>query len=151
MTDLVTDPMTDEALHDAVESALRRRWPDSRLGSLETMHGGRSGVTLMAQVSGAPFGEVVVKAAPSGRAPIGRHDVLRQARVLTAAARAPGVVVPEVLATGTEPAGLATTVEGRLPITTLADELWLLTPRGNGAWRRRARFALGGDPPPGAG
>jgi 2'-5' RNA ligase len=55
-------------------------------------------------------------------------------------------VIPHVtIATGTEPPDLATTVQARLPITTFADELWLLTPRGDGSWSRRARFALGGE------
>jgi len=55
-------------------------------------------------------------------------------------------VIPHVtIATGPEPAGLAGAVEAHLPITTVADELWLLTPRAGGAWSRRAQFVLGGE------
>ncbi|HEY2298709.1 MAG TPA: phosphotransferase family protein [Jatrophihabitans sp.] len=154
MTDLVTDPMTDKALHDAVQSALRRRWPDSRLGSLETMHGGRSGVTLMAQVSDAPLGEVVVKAAPSGRAPVGRHDVLRQARVLMAVARVPGVVVPHVLATGTEPVAftvmtraLGDVVEPVLDAAEIHLPAELARSRAQAAARMLAALHRGAQPP----
>jgi 2'-5' RNA ligase len=53
-------------------------------------------------------------------------------------------VVPHVtIASGREPAGLASAVEATLPIQTAAVELWLLTPQGNGGWATRNRFALG--------
>lgn len=56
--------------------------------------GGHSGVTLVAELDGER--SVVVKATPPGRAPVGRHDVLRQARVM---AHVRGTVpVPELLA-----------------------------------------------------
>ncbi|SOD71788.1 streptomycin 6-kinase [Jatrophihabitans sp. GAS493] len=80
-----------------------------RVTGLVTLEGGRSGVTLLADVDGlgtsgmAGTEQVVVKAAPAGRSPVGRHDVLRQARILTAVASSEGVVVPAVLATGTVP------------------------------------------------
>jgi streptomycin 6-kinase len=95
----------DEALQDAVTAALRERHGDRvTLTDLRTLAGGRSGVTLTADVGGlAMVDAVVVKAAPPGRRPVGRHDVLRQARVMDAVASVPGVVVPEVLAVGTEP------------------------------------------------
>jgi aminoglycoside phosphotransferase (APT) family kinase protein len=68
--------------------------------------GGRSGVTLTAAVQGTESAcrEVVVKAAPAGRSPVGRHDVLRQARIMSALASEPGIAVPHILATGTTPA-----------------------------------------------
>jgi streptomycin 6-kinase len=91
------------SLQAAVEAALRSVWPHVSVRSLAPLEGGRSGVTLLAELTGAPEGSVVIKAAPEGRAPVGRHDVLRQARALRAVASIDGVVVPSVLATGTAP------------------------------------------------
>jgi aminoglycoside phosphotransferase (APT) family kinase protein len=82
----------------AAQDALQR--PGHRLGPLRPLPGGRSGVTLAGELVG-PDGArsaVVVKAAPEGRAAVGRHDVLRQARILDALAPAAAVVVPRVLA-----------------------------------------------------
>jgi len=93
-------------LRVAVEAALSTDSP-VQLAPLRAMDGGRSGVTLVSGVTEMPglpeVDCVVVKAAPLGRPPVGRHDVLRQARVLAALADTPGVVVPRVLATGTSP------------------------------------------------
>jgi len=91
------------SLRDAVERALQQRWPGASLDALRPLEGGRSGVTLIADVAGADLDRVVVKAAPEGRAAVGRHDVLRQARVIAALAGVDGVVVPEVVATGEDP------------------------------------------------
>jgi aminoglycoside phosphotransferase (APT) family kinase protein len=90
-------------LQSAVQDAVRSHWPDASVRSIDVLQGGRSGVTLLAELDGAPQGSVVIKAAPAGRAPVGRHDVLRQARVLQAAAEVDRVVVPAVIATGTDP------------------------------------------------
>jgi aminoglycoside phosphotransferase (APT) family kinase protein len=92
-------------LHEAVAREIRATVPGGVLGELRVLEGGRSGVTLTATVAGGGEGldAVVVKAAPPGRPPVGRHDVLRQARVMSAVAGLAGFVVPEVLATGTEP------------------------------------------------
>lgn len=95
--------MSDEQLRSSVERELRRHWPEATLGPLRTMTGGRSGVTLVADIAKAEHDEVVVKAAPTGRPAVGRHDVLRQARVLDAVAGIAGVVAPTVLGRGTEP------------------------------------------------
>jgi aminoglycoside phosphotransferase (APT) family kinase protein len=94
-----------EALEAAIGDALRaRHGAGVTVAGLRTLSGGRSGVTLTADVTGlGSVGSVVVKAAPEGRSPVGRHDVLRQGRVLRAVAGAPGVVVPHVLAEGTSP------------------------------------------------
>jgi aminoglycoside phosphotransferase (APT) family kinase protein len=90
-------------LSAAVEAALSADGP-VELAPLRTLDGGRSGITLVAEVTGRPTVDcVVVKAVPFGRPPVGRHDVLRQARVLAALADTPGVVVPRVLVTGTSP------------------------------------------------
>jgi streptomycin 6-kinase len=91
------------SLRMAVQVALAKRWPGATLVALRPLDGGRSGVTLIGELAGAEVDSVVIKAAPEGRPPVGRHDVLRQARVLTAVATTPGVIVPEVLARGTEP------------------------------------------------
>jgi aminoglycoside phosphotransferase (APT) family kinase protein len=99
--------MTGDALRSAVERALRERWPTADVGTLDVLAGGRSGVTLVADLRHAPHDAVVVKAAPPGRAAVGRHDVLRQARVIEAVKAVDGVAVPEILATGTEPVAFA--------------------------------------------
>ena len=53
-------------------------------------------------------------------------------------------IIPHVtVASGPEPDGLASAVEATLPIHAEALELWLMTPRPNGAWATRNRFALG--------
>jgi streptomycin 6-kinase len=93
------------ALDAAVTAALRAKYGDAvAVAGLRTLQGGRSGVTLTAEVTGiAGHDAVVVKAAPDGRPPTGRHDVLRQGRVIEHVHALPGFVVPEILATGTQP------------------------------------------------
>jgi aminoglycoside phosphotransferase (APT) family kinase protein len=65
---------------------------------LRPLPGGHSGLTWVAALrpSGAQPLDVVVKSTPPGRDPVGRHDVLRQARVLLALRDLEGVLVPEV-------------------------------------------------------
>jgi aminoglycoside phosphotransferase (APT) family kinase protein len=76
----------------------------SRVGPLEVLPGGHSGLTYRAAVDG---GAVVVKAVPPGRPAVGRHDVLRQAWVLAALAGS-AVPVPRLIAVDdTEPAWFA--------------------------------------------
>jgi len=85
-----------------------------QVGDLVPLPGGRSGLTLHAVIHGVDaVSSVVVKAAPPGRPAVGRHDVLRQARVMTSLQGVAGVVVPEVLATGTDPVPFC--VMSRLP------------------------------------
>jgi streptomycin 6-kinase len=87
------------ALRTELLAALRAEYPGAELSEPVPLEGGRSGVTLVATLAGAgPEREVVVKAAPEGRRPVGRHDVLRQAAVLDALADVDGVEVPRVLA-----------------------------------------------------
>ncbi len=95
--------MTEHALRELparVRAAARRRWPDADVGTLEPLPGGISSLTYAATLHGAGEADrrVVVKVAPPGLAPVRNRDVLRQARVMAAVHRAPGVLVPEVLA-----------------------------------------------------
>lgn len=62
---------------------------------LEPLPGGRSGLTYTAA-------GCVVKAVPPGQKPVGRNDMLRQARILRALAGSP-VPVPRVVAVDEEP------------------------------------------------
>ncbi|ORJ92554.1 acyl-CoA dehydrogenase [Prescottella equi] len=64
-----------------------------RVESFETLPGGHSGLTYRIGTDG---GEYVVKAVPEGQRAVGRHDMLRQATVLTALADT-DVPVPSVL------------------------------------------------------
>jgi aminoglycoside phosphotransferase (APT) family kinase protein len=96
----VTDPALRD-LPDRVRGAVRRRWPDAEVGALEPLPGGISSLTFATTLRTSEDAErrVVVKVAPPGLEPVRNRDVLRQARVLAAIHRAPGVLVPEVLAT----------------------------------------------------
>jgi aminoglycoside phosphotransferase (APT) family kinase protein len=85
-------------LHSRIASAARRRFGASRLAELAPLAGGHSGLTWVAALSVADGSErlIVVKSAPEGREPVGRHDVLRQARVIQALHDWGGLEVPEV-------------------------------------------------------
>lgn len=91
--------MTEGALAELparVRAAVRRRWPEARIGELAPLTGGISSLTFSAVVAG--HARVVVKVAPPGLPPVRNRDVLRQARVMTAVHGARGVQVPAVLA-----------------------------------------------------
>jgi aminoglycoside phosphotransferase (APT) family kinase protein len=96
--------VTGDALRELpgrVRGAARRRWPDAEVGALEPLPGGISSLTYATTLSatGEADRRVVVKVAPPGLEPVRNRDVLRQARVMAALDRAPGVLVPEVLVT----------------------------------------------------
>jgi aminoglycoside phosphotransferase (APT) family kinase protein len=96
--------VTEDALRELparVRGAVRRRWPGADLGTLEPLPGGISSLTCAATLRGTGEADrrVVVKVAPPGLEPVRNRDVLRQARVMAAVHRAPGVLVPEVLVT----------------------------------------------------
>ncbi len=75
-----------------------------RVEKFETLPGGHSGLTYLVGTDG---GDYVVKAVPEGQRSIGRHDMLRQATILSALADT-DVVVPRVLEIDrTEPAWFA--------------------------------------------
>jgi aminoglycoside phosphotransferase (APT) family kinase protein len=73
-------------------------WPGAELGGFETLPGGHSGITCLAEVvHDSQTHRLVIKATPPGRKPVGRHDVLRQARILRALVDRPGI--PDVVTT----------------------------------------------------
>jgi aminoglycoside phosphotransferase (APT) family kinase protein len=80
------------------EQFLASAFPGSRLVSREPLAGGHSGHTLRAVLENAPVEQLVVKAGAPGRPPVGRHDVLRQARLFEVLVGVDGVRVPTVLA-----------------------------------------------------
>lgn len=96
-------PPTDfPGLEDAINGALADDRPGAAVTGLAVLDGGHSGITLSAKIADPDgVGEVVVKVAPHGRPPVGRHDVFRQAHVLDALADVPGLTVPRVLTRGT--------------------------------------------------
>ncbi|MFF1398723.1 phosphotransferase family protein [Streptomyces sp. NPDC058287] len=77
-----------------VQDRFARSRPGVRTGELRTLPGGHSGLTYSVAVGDTKY---VVKAVPPGRRPVGRNDVLRQARVLAALAGS-DVPVPGVAA-----------------------------------------------------
>ncbi|MET7541859.1 phosphotransferase family protein [Streptomyces sp. NPDC005507] len=77
-----------------VAAALTGIQPGAYVGELRTLPGGHSGLTYSVT---AGDGRYVVKAVPPGQRAVGRNDVLRQARVLSALSGSP-VPVPGVAA-----------------------------------------------------
>ncbi|HVV91031.1 MAG TPA: phosphotransferase family protein [Solirubrobacterales bacterium] len=84
---------------------LRRRvgeLADARFGGaaielFEPLPGGHSGLTWMVELAtAAGRRRIVVKSTPAGRDPVGRHDVLRQERIISVLDKVPGVEVPQV-------------------------------------------------------
>jgi aminoglycoside phosphotransferase (APT) family kinase protein len=73
-------------------------WSDARVFDVTPLEGGHSGLTVAAQFAAEDVVRpVVIKLAPAGRPAVGRHDVLRQARVHRALAALPDVAVPAVV------------------------------------------------------
>lgn len=72
---------TTDVLAARIVAALREAGIDGDASPLETMPGGHSGLTYRITVGGH---ELVVKAVPPGQRAVGRHDMLRQARILDA-------------------------------------------------------------------
>jgi aminoglycoside phosphotransferase (APT) family kinase protein len=82
-------------LAERVAASLRRQRPGLDVGTLTALPGGHSGLTYRVETG---EGLLVVKSVPAGQKPIGRHDMLRQARII--AALAPSAVpVPAIVAT----------------------------------------------------
>jgi aminoglycoside phosphotransferase (APT) family kinase protein len=102
----VSDTAREHAgvLGPRVADVLRAEHPGLDVGPLEVLPGGHSGLTYRLE---SGLGPLVVKAVPPGQRSIGRHDMLRQARILQALAGT-DVLVPEVRAVDTtEPAWFA--------------------------------------------
>ena len=100
--------MTSEAyereLCGRIAASLRSQWSDVEVGLLARMPGGHSGLTYRVETTA---GALVVKSVPPGQQAIGRHDMLRQARIIDALAPS-GVPVPAIVATDErEPAWFA--------------------------------------------
>lgn len=85
-------------LRDRVVAGLEARGVAGPFGTLEPMLGGHSGLTY--RIAGADE-EFVVKSVPPGQKAIGRHDMLRQARIMSALADT-DVPVPGIRATAEE-------------------------------------------------
>jgi aminoglycoside phosphotransferase (APT) family kinase protein len=88
----------DVTFADRVAHAAATRFGWCTLSDMRVMDGGHSGLTHVVDLE-TPDGAVssVVRATPPGRRPIGRHDVLRQARIMAALGRDSDVPVPAVL------------------------------------------------------
>ncbi|MGW3736827.1 phosphotransferase family protein [Streptomyces sp. NPDC005148] len=87
-----------------VRDRLAARHPGVSIGELKTLPGGHSGLTYSVIAGDVRY---VIKAVPPGQRPVGRNDVLRQARVLGALAGS-AVPVPAVAAVDeTQPAWFA--------------------------------------------
>jgi aminoglycoside phosphotransferase (APT) family kinase protein len=84
----MTTPTDTDVLAGRVVAALREAGFDGAASPMEAMPGGHSGLTYRLAVGDR---ELVVKAVPPGQRAVGRHDMLRQARILDALA---GTAVP---------------------------------------------------------
>src|SRR4051794_21388192 len=87
----------DHWLSDRIRSSIDKGMPGAHLIAVKTLEGGHSGHTLVIDIGDGPVDRAVVKSGAPGRAAVGRHDVLRQARVMRALAGADGFPVPRVL------------------------------------------------------
>ncbi|MER5427807.1 phosphotransferase family protein [Streptomyces sp. NPDC002588] len=87
-----------------VRERLAGRHPGEPVGDLRTLPGGHSGLTYSITAGQVSY---VVKAVPPGQRPIGRNDVLRQARVLRALTGSPVPVPGLVTVDEDEPAWFA--------------------------------------------
>lgn len=94
----MTEEVDLDQLQARVAALVDRTWSGAQVSRLVELEGGHSGLTLAADVVGGPPGtdRVVLKVAPPGRRPVGRHDVLRQARMLARLHGREGVAVPAI-------------------------------------------------------
>lgn len=99
-----TDTTHETQLRERVVAGLEAEGVAGPFGPLEPMLGGHSGLTY--RIAGADE-EFVVKSVPPGQKAIGRHDMLRQARIMSALGPT-DVPVPAIRATDeAEPAWFA--------------------------------------------
>jgi aminoglycoside phosphotransferase (APT) family kinase protein len=100
----VSPDLFEMRLASRVTAVLRRERPGLGVGRLARLPGGHSGLTYRLETDEGPL---VVKSVPEGQRAIGRHDMLRQARMIAALAPT-GVPVPAIVATDeSEPAWFA--------------------------------------------
>ncbi|HSV38026.1 MAG TPA: phosphotransferase family protein [Nocardioidaceae bacterium] len=98
MSDFETD------LAARVAASLRKQRPDLDVGELTPLLGGHSGLTYRVDTGEGPL---VIKSVPEHQKAVGRHDMLRQARILDALAPT-ALPVPAIVATDEcEPAWFA--------------------------------------------
>jgi aminoglycoside phosphotransferase (APT) family kinase protein len=94
----------EDHLTARVATVLRRERPDLDVGILAQLPGGHSGLTYRLETGEGPL---VVKSVPEGQRAIGRHNMLRQARMIASLAPT-AVPIPAIVATDdTEPAWFA--------------------------------------------
>ena len=106
-------------LADRVSLALRRERPGLEVDALARLPGGHSGLTYRVETSQGPL---VVKSVPENQRAVGRHDMLRQARIISALAPT-SVPVPTVVATDdTEPAWFAMQLVGGESLEPVLDD-----------------------------
>ncbi|HEY3015442.1 MAG TPA: phosphotransferase family protein [Nocardioides sp.] len=84
----------EHRLAGRVQTVLHRERPGLEVGSLTRLPGGHSGLTYRVETGDGPL---VVKSVPENQRSIGRHDMLRQARMIEALAPT-DVPVPAVVA-----------------------------------------------------
>lgn len=109
----------ERGLADRVSVTLRRESPGLRVGALTRLPGGHSGLTYRVETSEGPL---VVKSVPESQKAVGRHDMLRQARIISALAPT-DVPVPAVVVTDdTEPAWFAMQLVGGESLEPVLDE-----------------------------
>lgn len=95
-TETTNDGATHESeLRDRVIAGLGAQGIEGPFGPLDPMLGGHSGLTY--RIAG-PAAEFVIKSVPPGQKAVGRHDMLRQARIMSALAET-DVPVPGIRAT----------------------------------------------------
>jgi aminoglycoside phosphotransferase (APT) family kinase protein len=100
----MTTVETPTELDARVRAAIAAAEPGVETAPLETLPGGHSGLTYR---TAAGDRALVIKAVPPGQRSIGRHDMLRQARIM-AALQGSGVPVPTIRAVDdVEPAWFA--------------------------------------------
>lgn len=105
----MTSERFERALVARVATKLLQQRPGLGVGRLARLPGGHSGLTYRLETDEGPL---VVKSVPENQRAIGRHDMLRQARMIAALAPT-GVPVPAIVATDdTEPAWFAMQLVG---------------------------------------
>jgi aminoglycoside phosphotransferase (APT) family kinase protein len=109
----------EDSIAGRVQVALRRDRPGLEVGALTRLPGGHSGLTYRVETSEGPL---VVKSVPENQRAVGRHDMLRQARMISALAPT-DVPVPAVVATDdAEPAWFAMQLVGGESLEPVLDD-----------------------------